>query len=107
MTKSGTQWFLDLLLDLKTPTTGIFGSNVLVSAARLRLTDTIRSLIAKGVEVNTFAGEMPQKTARQEAVRCRHSCIVKLLLDAGADPKPYVESSCSVLHDALAMSNSN
>lgn len=30
MTKSGTQWILDLLLDLKTLTTEIFGSNVLV-----------------------------------------------------------------------------
>jgi ankyrin repeat protein len=106
MTESGTQWILDLLLDLKTPTTEIFGSNVLVSAARLGLTCTIRSLIAKGVEVNAFAGETPQKTALQEAVRCRHSRIVQLLLHAGADPKLSVESGCSVLHDALAMSNS-
>jgi ankyrin repeat protein len=106
MTESGTQWILDLLLELKTPTTEIFGSNVLVSAAVLGLTDTIRSLIAKGVEVNAFAGETPQNIALQEAVRCHHPRIVQLLLDAGADPKLSVESGCSVLHDALAMSNS-
>jgi hypothetical protein len=35
MSISGTQWILDYFLDQKTPTTEIFGSNILVSAARL------------------------------------------------------------------------
>jgi ankyrin repeat protein len=41
------------------------------------------------------------------AVRGDDFHIVQLLLDAGADPNIHVRSYCSVLHDALTVSNSN
>jgi hypothetical protein len=63
MTRSGTEWILDFVMDLKAPTTEIFGSHVLVSAARLGFTDIIRSLIAKGVDVNAPAGQILLTTA--------------------------------------------
>ena len=106
MTKSGAQWVLDLLLDLKTPTTEIFGSNILVSAARLGNIDIVRILIAKKADVNALAGYTYRKTALQEAVRLQHPRIVCLLLDAGASPKPQIGSQYSVLHDALAGAHS-
>ena len=106
MTKSGAQWVLDLLLDLKTPTTEIFGSNILVSAARLGNIDIVRILIAKKADVNALAGYTYRTTALQEAVRLQHPRIVYLLLEAGASPKPQIGSQCSVLHDALAGAHS-
>ena len=103
--KSGTQRVLYRLLDLKTPTTEIFGSNILVSAARLGFIDIVRSLITKGVEINALAGDIFRRTALQEAVRYDHFRIVEVLLDAGADPRPQIGLLRSVLHDALGGPN--
>ena len=54
MVRSGTQWILDLILDLKSQTTEIFGSEILVSAARLGSTDTVRSLLARDLRSMHF-----------------------------------------------------
>ena len=56
MIRSGTQWVLEVLLDLKTPTTEIFGSNILLSAARLGSMDIVRILVAKEIDVDALAG---------------------------------------------------
>ena len=84
MVESKTEWVLDLLLDLRTQTTEIFGSNILVSAARLGSIDVVRSLIARGVDVEAFAGTSFRRTALEEAVHYRHPRIVELLLKEGA-----------------------
>ena len=87
MVESKTQWVLDLLLDLRTPTTEIFGCTIFVSAAKLGDIDLVRSLIARGIEVDASAGPVIRRTALEQAVRCQHPRIVEILLDAGADPK--------------------
>ena len=84
MVESKTEWVLDLLLDLRTQTTEIFGSNILVSAARLGSIDVVPSLIARGVDVEAFAGTSFRRTALEEAVHYRHPRIVELLLKEGA-----------------------
>ena len=72
-----------------------------MSAARLGFVKIARSLIAKGVDVNSLAGWIYGRTALQEAVRCRRFDIVEFLLGVGADPKSQLGSKSSVLHDAL------
>jgi ankyrin repeat protein len=102
MTKTGSPWVLDLLLDLKISSTEIFGSNLLVCAARLGELDIVRRLVAKGVEVNVLAGRYSRKTPLQAAMVAHHFPIVQLLLNAGADPNHQIGSDFSVLHDALS-----
>ncbi len=101
MTKTGSPWVLDLLLDLKVSSTEIFGSNLLVCAARLGELDIVRRLVAKGVEVNVLAGQYYRRTPLEAAVLAHHFPIVQFLLNAGADPNHQIGSDFSVLHDAL------
>lgn len=102
MVESKTQWVLDPLLDLRTPTTEIFGSNIFVSAARLGETDVVRGLIAIGIDVHASAGSPFQRTALEVAVISQHPRVVELLLNAGADPESRMRSGCSLLITALA-----
>ena len=81
MVESKTQWVLDPLLDLRTPTTEIFGCNILVSAARLGKIDVVRSLIARGVDVDASG------TALVQAVLHQRPRVVELLLMEGAHPE--------------------
>lgn len=85
MIRNGTCWVLERLFEMKTPTTEIFASNVLLSAARIEDIDTVRTLIAKQVEINAPAGLTNRRTALQEAVKTRNVRLVQLLLGAGAD----------------------
>ena len=101
MVDSKTQWVLDHLLDLRTPTTEIFGCNILVSAARLGRVDLIRSLIAKGVDVDASTGHFFRRTALEEAVRYERPPVVKLLLNAGARLNSQVEPDHSLLYTVL------
>ena len=103
--KSETQTVLYRLLDLNTPTTEIFGSNILSSAARLGFIDIVRQLITKGVEINALTGCCFRRIALQEAVHYHHFRTVEVLLDSGADPRPQIGSLRSVLHDALGGPN--
>ena len=98
MVESKTQWMLDLLLDLRTPTTEIFGCTIFVSAARLGEIDLVRSLIARGIDVDASAGPVIRRTALEQAVLFQHPRIVELLLDAGADPKKQRKSTNSLLN---------
>ena len=74
MVESNTQWVLDHLLDLRTPTTEIFRCNILASAARLGRTDVVRSLIAGWVDVDASG------TALVQAVIHQRPRVVELLL---------------------------
>ena len=99
MVKSKTQWVLEPLLDLGTPTTEIFGSKIFVSAAKLGETEVVRSLIARGIDVDASAG--PGLTALAQAVRWHHPHVVELLLNGGAELKTQFTSEISILSDAL------
>ena len=99
--KSKSQRILYRLLDLKTSTTEIFGSNVLVSAARLGLVDVIHNLILKGVEINALVGDSHPRTALQEAVSNNRFRVVEALLNAGADLRLQMGPTYSILHEAL------
>ncbi len=101
MVGSKTQWVLDPLLDLRTPTTEIFASNIFVSAARLGESDVVRSLIARGIDVDASAGTSFRQTALEKAVQCQHPGVVELLLNAGADPKTQISSEHSLLFAAF------
>lgn len=101
MTRLGTQWVLGKLLDLKSPTTEIFGSNILVSAARLGCTEIVRNIIAKGIEVNSVASETWRETALEAGVNEDHADIVQSLLYAGSDPKIQDGSEGSILYSAI------
>ena len=92
MVESKTQWVLDPLLDLRIPTTEIFASSIFVSAARLGEFDVVRSLIARGIDVDASAGTVLRRTALEEAVLCQHPRVVELLLNEGADPKFQIMS---------------
>ncbi|KAK0508381.1 hypothetical protein JMJ35_009465 [Cladonia borealis] len=101
MVESKTQWVLDLLLDLRTPTTEIFGCTIFVSAAKLGEIDLVRSLIARGIDVDASAGPVMRRTALEQAVFFQHPRIVKLLLSAGADPKTQFNSESWLLDATL------
>ena len=101
MVKSETQWVLYLLLDLRTPTTEIFGCSIFVSAAKLGQIDVVRDLIARGVDVDASAGDFFRRTALEEAVRYRHPRLVELLLNAGARLHSQAEPDHSLLYAAL------
>lgn len=101
MVRSKTQWVLDLLSDLRTPTTEIFGCTIFVSAAKLGEIDLVRSLIARGIDVDASAGHFMRRTALEQAVACQHPRIVELLLNAGADPKNQLNSESWLLNAAL------
>ena len=101
MVESKTQWVLDLLLNLRTPTTEIFGCTIFVSAAKLGEIDIVRSLIARGIDVDASAGPVTRRTALEQAVFFQHPRIVKLLLNAGADPKTQLNSESWLLNATL------
>ena len=99
MVKSKTQWLLEPLLDLRTPSTEIFGSKIFVSAAKLGEVEVVRSLIARGIDVDASAG--PGRTALAQAVRWHHPRVVELLLVRGAELNTKLTSEMSILVDAL------
>ncbi|KAH8651560.1 ankyrin repeat-containing domain protein [Tricladium varicosporioides] len=86
------------LIKLKTATTEVFASNILLSAVRINYNSTVRDLIALGVDVNIPGGCYPKKLAllevvkylttkrfwdRRQEVEVFH--LVEFLLEAGAD----------------------
>ena len=105
MVELKTQWVLDPLLDLRTPTTEIFASNIFVSAARLGEFDIVRSLIARGIDVDASAGTVLRRTALEEAALGQHPRVVEFLLNAGADPKTQIMSENCLLRATLRRSH--
>ena len=99
MVESKTQWVLDPLLDLRTPTTETFGCNILVSAARLGKIDVVRSLIARGVDVDAF------ETALVEAVLHQRPRVVQLLLMEAAHLETQVLMDNEILVKTLGGSH--
>jgi len=83
------------LLDTGAPSVEIFAVNLLVSAARLGELGVARTLIAKGISLDSVvgAGGGEKVTALQEAVRRRNTVLVRLLLDAGANPNSHDKCS--------------
>lgn len=81
--ESGTKWVLDNIIDITKYTGELIASIVLTNVARLGLIETIRNLIAKGIDVNAASGHYHRTMALIEAVKHRHPAIVRLLLQQG------------------------
>lgn len=82
-------WAVEQLLGADIPTSRAFGSVILVSAARLGMTDIVNSVIDKGINANSVAGTWRRSTALIEAVQREDIATVRLLLDRGACPYAY------------------
>lgn len=93
--QSGHFAAVENLIKLKTSTTEIFASNILLSAVRIGYIPTIQALIALGIDVNIPGGhhkkDMALLVAVKEAISQRISgekedfFLVMILLNAGAD----------------------
>ncbi|KFX92771.1 hypothetical protein O988_07132 [Pseudogymnoascus sp. VKM F-3808] len=78
---------IDRLIKMKKPSTEVFASNLFVSAVREQYVDIVRAFISLGINVNLPGGGQNQKTtALYEAAANRDISLVRILLDAGADP---------------------
>ncbi|UPL00340.1 hypothetical protein LCI18_011274 [Fusarium solani-melongenae] len=86
---SGHLWTLESLLGSTLPTTKIFASNLLVSAARLEEVSMVKALLAKGFDPNTLAGMLEKKTPIEVAANQGNVTLVKVLLDAKANPNVH------------------
>ena len=99
--RSGRLSTVERLIDTKTPSVEIFAVKLLVSAARLGEFDVARTLTTKGIDVDSFAVAWGVKTtALEEAVQKRNAVLVRLLLDAGANPSTH-DNSCDDGRTAL------
>jgi hypothetical protein len=93
--RSGHFAAIENLIKLKTATTEIFASNILLSSIRIGYKPTVEALIALGIDVNIPGGSYPKETALSVAVRNsivqkflgrqEDIPLVMLLVDAGAD----------------------
>ena len=93
--QSGQFVAIEHIIRLKTATTEIFASNILLSAIRIGCSSTVRALIALGTDVNIPGGCYPKDLALMTAARyllkgCdwrseKDFSILTLLLEAGAD----------------------
>jgi ankyrin repeat protein len=79
---------VERLIVTKMPSVEIFAVKLLVSAARLDNFSVACTLIKRGVDVDGFVVVPPgvKTTALREAVQRRNPALVRLLLDAGANP---------------------
>jgi ankyrin repeat protein len=84
---------VERLIATKTPSVEVFAAQLLVSAARLGELGVARTIINWGVDVNGLAQNHQgvKKTALKEAVQSRNTTLVRLLLDAGANPNTHDE----------------
>ena len=103
VSSTGSERALDLVLSYKTPTTTIFGENLLVSAARIGCFKIVQCLIKNGIDVNAVTDDWvgPATTALEQAVKESHLQIMHLLLNSGANAEPKAGSSHSILHHAI------
>ncbi|KAH7239769.1 ankyrin repeat-containing domain protein [Fusarium solani] len=98
---SGHLWTLESLLGSTLPTTKIFASNLLVSAARLGEVNLVKALLAKGFDPNTLAGTPEKKTPLEVAADQGSVSLVKVLLDAKASPNVHHQNSHPASKTAL------
>ncbi|KAJ4172333.1 hypothetical protein NW754_002525 [Fusarium falciforme] len=108
---SGHLWTLEGLLESMLPTTKIFASNLLVSAARLGEVSFVKSLLTKGFDPNTLAGMPEKRTPLEVAADQGNVALVKVLLDAKANPNVHHQNSHpaskTALHSAISGRNEN
>ena len=94
--QSGQFVAIEHIIRLKTATTEIFASNILLSAIRIGCSSTVRALIALGTDVNIPGGCYPKDLALMTTARNlldggyqrskqQDFSILTLLLEAGAD----------------------
>lgn len=87
---------IEHLIKLKTATTEVFASNILLSAVRIGHNSAVEALIALGIDVNIPGGCYPKDLALSVAIRVSTKeafsrkeqekfPLVRLLLEAGAD----------------------
>jgi len=95
MIKTDQSFLIERLIKIKTPTVEIFLSHLLLSATRLKEIDMVLAVLAHGIDVNTPVGDLPKTTALYQATANRDKQLVRLLLNAGANPNASSASSQS------------
>ncbi|KFY10522.1 hypothetical protein V492_04989 [Pseudogymnoascus sp. VKM F-4246] len=95
---------IDRLIKMKKSSTEVFASNLFVSAVRKQYVDIVRAFIAFGINVNVPGGGKDDKsTALYEAAANRDIGLVRILLDARADPNRLSPNQrISPLQEAVA-----
>lgn len=91
--KTDQSLLVERLIRTKTPTMEIFLSHLLLSATRLKEIDMVLAVLVHGIDVNTLAGNVPKTTALHEAAANQDVCLVRLLLNAGANPNASIAFS--------------
>ncbi|KAJ4318419.1 hypothetical protein N0V84_006842 [Fusarium piperis] len=108
---SGHLWTLESLFGSMLPTTKIFASNLLVSAARLGEVSLVKALLAKGFDPNTLAGMPEKKTPLEVAADQGNVSLVMVLLDTKANPNIHHQhshpNSKTALESAISGCNKN
>lgn len=83
----GVNQVIEAVLALKTPTTKVFLTHMLVYAAKTGSIEIARKLLTRGIEVNeVIDGCVIRTTALFKAIKGGHLMVSRLLLDAGTDP---------------------
>ncbi|KAF4628877.1 hypothetical protein G7Y89_g9276 [Cudoniella acicularis] len=93
MIKTDQSFLIERLIKIKTPTVEIFLSHLLLSATRLQEIDMVLAALAHGIDVNIPAGHVPKTTALFEATANQDVHLVRLLLNAGANPNASIAFS--------------
>jgi len=93
MIKTDQSFLIERLIKIKTPTVEIFLSHLLLSATRLQEIDIVLAVLAHGIDVNIPAGHSWKTTALYQATANHDLHLVRLLLNAGANPNVSIAFS--------------
>jgi ankyrin repeat protein len=85
MINTDQSFLIERLIKIKTPTVEIL-SHLLISATRLQEIDMVLAVLAHGIDVNIPAGHGRKTTALYQATVKEDLHLVRLLLNAGANP---------------------
>ena len=109
MINTDQSFLIERLIKIKTPSVEIFLSHLLLSATRLQDIDMVLAVLAHGIDVNTPVGRVEKSTALYVATSKRDVNLVRLLLNAGANPNAGImfDQNESPLQASVKSANNN